>query len=196
SAFFLFKLSALKSQTIRYTLYAILLISTSLWTLAFFSIYLRDDVRITADNWLRENIPPGSTFLVEEGNTIEVPLQGDFKRISANFYDLEESPTEQQKISSGMAKADYFIVESRRIFASHQRLPDMFPKTAGFYNALFSGNLGFTLVKQFSSFPDFLLKAENAEETWTVFDNPTIRIYKKTVPLTVSQYKIFLVYEK
>lgn len=167
----------IKSKTIAFISTITLLISTAIWFSAFFLIYLNHDIRITADKWLRENTPPGSTFFVEEANTVEVPLQGNFKRISANFYDLESNLSEQKKISSMIAKADYFIVESRRIFANHQRLPNLFPKTAGFYNALFSGKLGFKEIKTFTSFPFF--SDEQAEETWSVFDHPVIRVFKK-----------------
>jgi hypothetical protein len=52
--------------------------------------------------------------------------------------------------------------------------------------------LGFSLIKEFTPATDFLLNPENAEETWTVFDRPTIRIYQKTTPLTLSQYQQLL----
>jgi hypothetical protein len=52
---------------------------------------------------------------------------------------------------------------------------------------LFDGKLGFKKVAEFSSYPTiklfnrkiFEFKDEEAEETWTVFDHPVIRVYKK-----------------
>jgi uncharacterized membrane protein (UPF0127 family) len=60
-----------------------------------------------------------------------------------------------------------------------------------YYSDLFSGDSGFELVKEFSSYPQLSFKLlafsfqfpfpdENAEETWTVFDHPVIRIYKRS----------------
>ncbi|OGE70975.1 hypothetical protein A2617_01165 [Candidatus Daviesbacteria bacterium RIFOXYD1_FULL_41_10] len=176
SAFFLFKLSALKSQTIHYTLYAILLIPSLLWTLAFFSIYLRDDVRVTANKWLEENTALDATFLVEGGNTVDVPLYRG-QKLSLDFYQFESNPVWQEAVYNGLISSDYFIVESRRVFANHQRLPKLFPRTAAFYDDLFSGKSGFKEIKRFTSYP--LFPDENAEETWSVFDHPVIRIFKK-----------------
>jgi hypothetical protein len=33
---------------------------------------------------------------------------------------------------------------------------------------------------------------EKAEETWSVFDHPVIRIFKKTQPLSIKDYAKFL----
>lgn len=62
-----------------------------------------------------------------------------------------------------------------------------YPLLNNYYNELFSGKLGFTQVAEFKSYPRIELFGktilefpdENAEETWTVFDHPVIRIYKK-----------------
>ena len=64
---------------------------------------------------------------------------------------------------------------------------------------LFNGRLGFEKIKQFSSYPklSFLrlnleFPDEDAEETWSVFDHPVIRIFKKTHQLTREGYATFL----
>jgi uncharacterized membrane protein (UPF0127 family) len=60
-----------------------------------------------------------------------------------------------------------------------------------YYSDLFSGSLGFKQVAEFSSYPRIeipvlrstfpvLFNDENAEETWTVFDHPVIRVYKRS----------------
>jgi len=36
------------------------------------------------------------------------------------------------------------------------------------------------------------LNSENAEETWSVFDHPTIRIFQKEINLTLDQYEKLL----
>lgn len=196
AAFFLYKLSELKiHKSLPLILNTFYLLLVSLWLLAFFSIYLRPDVRQEASNWLELSTPPGSTFLVEEGNMVDIPLAGNFQRLSVNFYDFEDNPAVRQKALLSLSQSDYFLIQSRRIFFNHQRSPKQFPKTAAFYNALFSGQLGFTEVKKFTSYPVLSLGRwriefpdEAAEETWSVFDHPVIRVFQKTNPLTPAEY--------
>lgn len=189
----------LKSKNISKFLTGILLIGTFLWTTAFFSIYLRPDVRITASNWIEKKFPENSTILVEGGNMIDVPLKGNSKRISLDFYNLETDVQARLAIAIGLEESDYFLIQSRRVFMNHQRLPDLYPKTANFYNRLFDGKMGFTQIKEFNSYPkleigNWILEIpdETAEETWSVFDHPVIRVFKKTKQLSTDDYAKFL----
>lgn len=209
AAFLLEKLY-LKSKFISKFLTLILLIGTLLWTIAFFSIYLRPDVRITASNWIEKNFSENSTILIEGGNMIDIPLGGNFNRIGFDFYSLEDDIQTRLKIAAGLQQADYFLVQSRRVFMNHQRLPKIFPITANFYNTLFSGNLGFEQIQEFHSYPMLQIVPpfagsrfggrnwklefpdETAEETWSVFDHPVIRIFKKTQQLSIEDYAKFL----
>ncbi|MBU3957411.1 hypothetical protein KKI19_04030, partial [Patescibacteria group bacterium] len=69
-------------------------------------------------------------------------------------------------------------------------IPEQFPQTAKFYNTLFSGQLGFEQIQEFHSYPQLQIGPpaggwalefpdEQAEETWSVFDHPVIRVFKK-----------------
>ncbi|MDO8570414.1 MAG: phospholipid carrier-dependent glycosyltransferase [Candidatus Daviesbacteria bacterium] len=197
SAFLLFKISQfkinkyfsliLKDHRIASFAYSSFLILTILWTLSYFSIYLKNDVRLQASNWIAQNLTPGTVFL-EEGNMVDIPLPENFKRLSLNFYDLDENILSQQKLKEDLEKSDYFIIQSRRIFANHQRLAEDFPVTANFYNQLFADLLEFTEIKEINSYPQLNLLGwkidfpdEVAEETWSVFDHPVIRIFQKNV---------------
>lgn len=161
-----------------------------LWTLMFFSIYLRPDVRITATSWINQNLPLNSFILTEAGNMLEAPLRGNFQKTSFDFYHLEEKPKLQDQLPELLVRSDFFIVQSRRIFINHQRLPDQFPKTARFYDLLFSSRLGFEKIKEFSSYP--FIPDELAEETWSVFDHPVIRVYKKVKLFSSDTYENLL----
>jgi len=63
-----------------------------------------------------------------------------------------------------------------------------YPQVNKYYEKLFNRELGFRLIKEFSSYPQISLfgktiwenKDEAAEETWSVFDHPVIRIYKRS----------------
>jgi len=197
-AFFLDRLY-LKNKSISKFLTVILLVGSFLWTIAFFSIYLRPDVRITASNWIEKNFPENSIILIEGGNMIDIPLKGNFNRIGFDFYDIEQNPINRSNIADGFAQANYFLVQSRRVFMNNQRLPEIFPKTSNFYNALFNGKMGFKQIKEFHSYPMFQIgnlklefPDETAEETWSVFDHPVIRIFKKTKQLSLTDYEEIL----
>ena len=194
AAFFLDKLYT-KNRLASNLLTITLLVVTFLWTAAFFSIYLHPDVRITASNWIERNFPENSTILVEGGNMIDIPLKGGFKRISFDFYNLEEDTQARSEIAAGLEESDYFLVQSRRVFMNHQRLPNLYPKTSRFYDALFNGQMGFYQIKEFHSYPILEVGSwklevpdENAEETWSVFDHPVIRVFKKTKQFSNEDY--------
>ena len=130
--------------------------------------------------------------------------------VSFNYYDIDSNVLLREEFNRHLAKADYIFIPSRRVFANHtcyeQRgsslhnlykddpqlakcrfLKEKYPLLNDYYQKLFSGELGFKKVAEFSSYPKISLFGktliefpdEEAEETWTVFDHPVIRIYKR-----------------
>lgn len=173
-----------------------LILSAFMWTWMFFGIYLDQDVRLKADRWLNDNLPGDSMVLTESGNMIEVPISRPGQKYSFDFYHLDEDQELQAELARKLEESDYFIIQSRRIYFNHLRLSESFPVTANFYNRLFSGNLGFVKIKEFSSYPEmdlikwrFELDDESAEETWSVFDHPVIRIYEKKQHFPLEHYQ-------
>lgn len=126
--------------------------------------------------------------------------------IPFNFYDLDADSKLQKQFDSDLASAEYIVVPSRRIFMNHtcvmnpvsnslayektrcERLKHTYPLLNKYYEQLFNGALGYVEVARFSSFPtiplfgkyQLVFPDEMAEETWTVFDHPVIRIFKRT----------------
>ncbi|MEK7495133.1 MAG: glycosyltransferase family 39 protein [Patescibacteria group bacterium] len=153
--------------------------------ISYLHIYQNPDVRFTASNWIYKNIPNNSYILSETANVVDIPISNGYSVISFNFYDLDESPELQSELKVHLKKADYIFIPSRRIFANHPK--EQNPILNKYYEGLFSGKLGFVKVAEFNSFPKIRLFGqtliefpdEDAEETWTVFDHPLIRIYKR-----------------
>ncbi len=174
-----------------------IVIFQSLWCLSFFSIYLRPDVRWAADSWIMKNVPAGSSILVEGGNTADLPLTGNYPRTSLHFYEMDENSTARERLFDSLADSDYFFVQSRRVFENHLNHADQFPFIARFYHLLFSEQLGYRQVAEFSSYPQLKLGTWqmefpdefNTEETWSVFDHPVIRVFKKVHPVSAEEYK-------
>ena len=171
--------------------------------IAFISVYLKKDTRIQASEWIYRYIPKKSYVLSETANVIDIPLglpgivPADYNTtvVSFDFYHLEERAELKTELVSHLARADYIFIPSRRIFKNFLSRPDKFPTAAKYYRSLFSGELGFTKVAEFSSYPQIGIGPlsikfpdEDAEETYTVFDHPVIRIYRKTNKLTPNDY--------
>lgn len=132
--------------------------------LLFFTNYFLPDTRIQASDYMLKNIPQNSTILSESGNVVNLPFGGGHTVINYDFYNYDQST-----LDLAIDSAEYILVPSRRVFKNYD-LP--------YHKNLFSGQLPFFLVHTFTPFPDFLLNSENAEETWTVFDRPTLRLYQ------------------
>ncbi|MCR4264408.1 MAG: glycosyltransferase family 39 protein [Candidatus Roizmanbacteria bacterium] len=165
-------------------------------------MYAQEDTRVQVSSWIYENIPPGSYILSETANVVDIPVSitgrdadevlssesYGYKVISFNFYELDREPILKYDLIDHLEKADYIFVPSRRIFMNHQKFPEKYPLLDTYYEALFDGSLGFELVHVEQP----VLIDERAEETWTVFDHPTIRIYNKTTPKTRNEYGTIL----
>jgi len=165
--------------------------------LLFSFIYFSPDIRFTASEWIYKNIPSNSQILFDTGNVLDIPISPpnyqlpitNYSLVSFDFYHLDENPELFSELLHYLETSDYIIVPSRRIFANHLRIAEKYPKTAKYYQLLFSGKLGFVQIAKIEPFYSKIFKDEEAEETFTVFDHPTIRIYRKNVNLTKTDYE-------
>ncbi len=194
-----------------YGLTAVVVIGTALWGYALFSIYLRPHTRIASSRWICANVPPGSTIATEHWDWTP-PLPVDDCNPSAiytlfemqNYHD--DTPEKRSLMIEWIDRADYIVTGSNRIYASVARLPARYPMTNRYYEALFSGELGFELVADFASYPAIgpfqfpdqemiwpLVRAAYAyqpprvvvplppaEEAFSVYDHPRVLIFRKT----------------
>ncbi|NMB83824.1 hypothetical protein GYA28_00885 [Candidatus Roizmanbacteria bacterium] len=160
--------------------------------IAYLSVYQNPDVRFTASEWIYKNIP-GNTFILSESEVIGLPIPVDKTAVGKtfqvdyfDFYALDDNPFYKERLDDNIKKAEYIVIPSRRVFANHPA--NAYPLTAAYYRDLFSGKLGFKEVARFDSFPRVMffgkklleINDEWAEETWSVFDHPVVRIYKRT----------------
>ena len=165
------------------------------WAFAFQNVYSAEHPRITASRWIYANIPDGASVTGElwddtlpysiPGATARYPLietepyQPDsFEKVQQLVYGIPG-----QAAKRGLDKADYIIISSNRVRQSIPRLEREYPATIRYYDALESGELGFDLVAEFAVRPSFLgiwIDDSRAEESFTVYDHPIVRIYKKT----------------
>jgi hypothetical protein len=143
----------------------------------FINTYFFPDTRIQATEWINQNIPDDSHVLSESGNVADIPLFDS--KISVDNFDFYEFDVNQSddKLNKLINQSDYIFIPSRRVFKNQNN--SSFPLSQKYYQSLFSGDLGFSQIKVFSKSNSLFLNSENAEETFSVFDNPTIRIFQK-----------------
>jgi hypothetical protein len=163
-----------------------------IYSISFLSIYSRPHIRVTASDWMINNIPVGSLILREHWDD-GMPLYGGERFVSEELK-LYEADTDLkwQEINGQLARADYIVIASNRLYTPLQKLTDCeklpvdrcYKRTAQYYQKLFAGNLGFTKVAEFSSYPtipliNIPLDDQAADESFTVYDHPKIMIFKK-----------------
>ncbi len=139
-------------------------------------------------------IPPGEPY---------VPAQ--FSYTSFDFYHVDEDALLASSLLAELGKADYILVPSRRIYMNYtcerpdgirtqnyqsahcRALRNRYPILNDYYRQLFDGSLGYRPEAMFTRYPTLSLFGlriwefpdERAEEAWSVFDHPVVRIYKR-----------------
>ena len=176
------------------------------YPLSFATIYFRPHTRVAASRWIFENIPPKSVLACEHWDDC-LPLS--INNCNPGVYEytqnlpLFDPDTSQKwrKLVKLLEKTDYIILSSNRLYGSIPRVPLKYPISAQYYESLFNACLGFKKIKEFSSYPCFIVHGlvklcmmdDFADETFTVYDHPKVIILKNEKRLTQeTMYKIIL----
>ncbi|MGB9777456.1 MAG: DUF2298 domain-containing protein [Anaerolineae bacterium] len=211
-------------------LLATLLLATLLWALAFTSVYRRPHTRIAASRWIFQNVPVGSVLATEHWDWApplridgKDPFGGMYRGLSTSsdgtlqlYHD--DTPQKREALLNWLDEADYIIIGSNRLYASIIRLPTRYPLTIAYYRALFSGELGFALVADFTSYPalgpfqfpdteepfpvpeapyryraaPISVPMPPAEEAFSVYDHPRVLIFRKTAAYSRARAEALL----
>lgn len=177
------------------SLICVICVLQALWAIAYFNIYRVEDTRIMASKWIYQNIPNHSIILLEPLDVVSLPLplknyqSKDYRQIWFDFYGLDDYSAWEKKeelvreLSEKLETSDYLVIGSRRLWVNRLRLEKKYPLGAKYYQRLFSGDLGFQKIKEVSSplqIFGFKFNDNSAEETFQVFDHPTVMVFKNT----------------
>ncbi|MGQ9683910.1 MAG: DUF2298 domain-containing protein [Anaerolineae bacterium] len=175
-------------------------LGTFLYAQAYTNIYRRPLSRVTASRWVYANIPQGARITFEEWDDI-VPVNIDGKD-AGQYYRLiktapywEDSPEKRDALLQWLDEADYIIFSSNRLYGSIPRLPERYPLTTAYYRYLFSGDLGFQVIKKITSYPNLgpiEFPDDTADEAFTVYDHPQVTILKKTEAYSSARARALL----
>ncbi|MGQ9840931.1 MAG: DUF2298 domain-containing protein [Anaerolineae bacterium] len=194
-------LPSLPWHRLAYGLLAVVTVFTILWGWGFLAIYRRPLTRITASKWMYQHIPEGSVVANEHWDD---PLPGSFDgklgfKPAGYYYGLtdpntgrregqienyaEDTPEKRERLYRWLNEADVIVMSSNRLWGSIPRLPMRYPMTTLYYQLMAEEKLGFELAARFTSFPTiFGIQFDDtwAEEAFSVYDHPEVRIYRKT----------------
>lgn len=193
------------------TLITLMTVEVLLRGVSFFQIYRVPDTRVSAAQWAQHNIPVDATILSEQYDPGVMPIDHAVPNPITifNMYDYDthsDGAWSPAALANALTRADYILIPSRRVYATAGRHPDTFPRAHRYYEALFSGELGFELIHTSEHKPCLLpprlpqsvrifgcpINDDHAEETFAVFDHPTVLIYEKTAPLSAEEYLTLL----
>ncbi len=172
---------------------------TLFWAAAFHQIYSSPASRVEASEWIFANVPPGSTIAVEHWDDrlpLRIPNRNPnaYNYIELTLYD-DETPEKREKLITGLEASDYVVLSSNRLAGSIPRMPARYPMAIRYYDSLFSGELGFRQIAGFTSYPSFFgieIVDDGAEEAFSVYDHPKVRIFQKTAPYDSSATRTIL----
>jgi hypothetical protein len=154
-----------KPNRLRVVALVVLLFSFLVWPVSFMSVYASPHTRIVASEWIYQHLPRGSVLtseLWDDPLPLCIPHQdcNQFSHSELPLYD-PDTPEKWRKISSLLTSADYVVISSNRLYGSLTALPDRYPVAARYYAALFSGQLGFRPVVQFTSRPSLPISSSH-----------------------------------
>ncbi len=182
----------------------LILLPTMLWALAFVNgVYRTEHPFITASKWMYANIPDGSTIITEhweEGLPLNLPIPKGYpaahgwKNVTMPMYE-EDTPQKFEIIKQNMREGDYYVLATKRLYGALPHLPERYPMSIRFYELLFEGKLGYTLVGDFHTYPKLFgieIPDQSADESFWVYDHPRTLIFKKERDLTDEEWNELL----
>jgi hypothetical protein len=196
---------------------------TAAWAAAFVNVYrIQEHPWIAASRWLRENVPDNSVVSTEHwDHALPIGLRPDegtyppqrLQKLVLEWFNVEDRwRSEKYRISletaaDQVARSDYLVLASNRLYGVIPRLPDRYPEAAAYYRLLFGGQLGFDLVYWNGRYPTLGLLAladdtfgrpglavpapmadwqpapvswvlGPADESFTVYDHPLVLVFE------------------
>ena len=171
-----------------------------LWGAAFVTgVYGHENTRIVASRWIQANVPEGAVLSSEAwDDALPISVDGiDGGAWTNEQFDLfgEDTVEKVERLATQLTGVDYVVESSPRVWGTVPRIPVRYPSTIKFFAALDTGQLGFERVATFTSPPRislfglqlWRLDDSNAEEAFSVYDHPEVRIWKRVRDLPADE---------
>lgn len=174
-------------KVVLHLLVGAILVYSAFYSLAFLSIYHRDDPRIQASRWLYEHLEEGSSILTELWEFAPIvaadghhPMQ--YRGLQLDLYN-PDTEAKIQKIAQQLSEADAIVLATKRLYGSILRIPERLSLTGSLYKLLFDGMLGFEPLPPFTLYPSLFgitFNDDFADESFSVYDHPKTIVFQKT----------------
>ena len=150
----------------------------------FINTYFLPHSALIASRWAKHNLPKESRILSETFDLGITPFNDDFKNIVLfDFYALDTDEEKTYQLDYLIRKTDIIILPGQRLSRSRIDNPGTFPNGFEFYNKLLLEKTQFRKIYQtpcgIICKIAYMGSPRNLEETVSIFDRPTVTIYKK-----------------
>jgi YYY domain-containing protein len=171
------------------------------WSAAYVNgVYNHEHTWLTASRWIYQNAPRGSTILWElwdDALPKTVPDEPGMEMGSTGLRNIDWSPYEEETaekfatLKERLRATNFVAYSSKRIYDSVDELPERYPMTTRYYEAMWSGELGFELALDTTSPPrlwGFVFQDRVADESWSLYDHPQVTIFRKVRDLSDAEF--------
>jgi YYY domain-containing protein len=182
----------------------IVLLSSAFWALAFVNgVYGGEHTWVTFARWTYANVPDGACIAREhwdEGIPASIDEPGGnatthgYLQPELPMYE-EDTQEKYENLRSTLMNCDYIALASNRLWRTIPGLPERYPMSTRYYQALFSGELGFEPVYSVETPPrlgPFVIDDQSADESFTVYDHPKPIMFKKARQLSDAEWDTIL----
>jgi uncharacterized membrane protein len=164
---------------------------TVVWVLAFNGVYRQEHPWLQASRWIDTHIPADSKLLVEHWDDAlplamdevpDAPPHRQYRQVDLPLWDPDNS-AKLDKLVTELSSADYVVLASNRLALPIPRLARRYPMASQYYRMLFDGSLGYTPAAEFTAYPrlgGLVVPDDNADESFSVYDHPHVRIFANT----------------
>jgi YYY domain-containing protein len=175
-------------------------VATAAWALAFMNVYASTDPQISASQWLYRHLTPSTPFATDGAWDRSLPFcpPADScpveQSIPLNLFDADD-PAKLKRLVLALTHVKYIVMSTQRFVDSIPKVPDTYPLTNNYYRLLFNNQLNFRLVQRFTVHPalgPWEINDFPADENFTVFDHPDVRIFERTGPISATRAQTLL----
>ncbi len=134
---------------------AFLGVPTIVFSVSFQSIYESPHPAVQASDWINNNVSSSTVIITDNHWDEGIPDLGkyDVRQFPAYEHDSIEKA---QRLSTNLSQAQYVVFYSNRTYGSIRKAQDKYPLTSNYYYLLMDGQLGYKLMKSFSSYPKIM----------------------------------------
>ena len=129
-----------------------LVVVSGLYALAYMGIYQVPHTAVRSSEWLNQNAPADSVILMEHWEE-GIPNLGRYEVPRLPVYETD-TPHKLDGLAAELARADYILFYSNRLYGTITRLPERYPVTSAYYRLLFGGELGYRLANVETTYPN------------------------------------------